>query len=264
MASCDTVLAEVTNSTSLIPVTVAPGDSLTVRAFSPPSQAFLEDVITMGGQAVTVRVTSPFLHDTTRGLTFTDAQGPSQLLLPRWASQPLSTQDTLGVQLNSGAANSSIVALLNYYTDLGASNARLFNWGDVSGLIENIKPVEVDCVCSATIGVWSDTSLTATENLLKANTDYAVLGYQVDVGIGVIAIRGQDTGGLRVGAPGTPLQNMTQEYFVEKSLKTGRPHILVINAANANNTVVSVANNSASTAVKVQLILAELSQNLSG
>ena len=263
MASIDTVLAFITNTVALGPVTVSPGDSLTVRSFQSPAQAFLEDIITKGGQAVTARVTSPFLHDTTRGITVTDNQQPSQLSLPRYAAQPLASQDTLGVQLNSGAANSSVVALLNYYTELGASNARLHSWGDIAGLITQIKPVEVDCAASATIGTWVDTALTATENLLKANTDYAVLGYQVDVACAVIALKGQDTGSLRIGAPGTVLQDTSQEYFIQRSEMTGRPHIPVINAANANNTVVSIADSAAGTAVKVQLILAELSQLLS-
>lgn len=263
MSSIDTVLTQVTNSVALAAVTVANGDSLTVRSFGTPSQAFLDDVIIKGGQSVTARITSPYLHDTTRGITFITAQAPSTRLIPRYASQPLNTQDTLGVSALSGAANSSVVALVNYYTDLGASDARLHAWGDVSGLIQEIKPVEVDCAASATIGQWNGTLITATENLLKANTDYALLGYIVDVPCAVVAVSGQDTGSLKVGGPGSVLTYDTCEYFVQKSIDTGRPYIPVINAANANNTSVFIADNAASTAVKVQLILAELSQNLS-
>lgn len=263
MASVDTVLTQVTNSAALAAVTVANGDSLTVRSFAPPALAYLDDVIIKGGQSVTARLTSPYLHDTTRGITIISAGAPTVDALPKYGHQFLSTQDTLVLQATSGAANSSVVALQNYYTDLGASDARLYGWGDVSGLIKEIKPVEVDCTTSGTIGEWSDTLITTTENLLKANTDYAVLGYVVDVACAVVGIKGQDTGSLRICGPGSTNTYETSSYFVDKSNNTGRPYIPVINAANANNTSASTADDAASTAVKVQLVLAELSSNLS-
>ena len=258
----DTVLAQVTNSAALTNVTVAPGDSLTVRSFQPPAQAFLENIIIKGGQVTTARVLSPLLHDAVRGITVLSAQAPTTIALPREIGQRLTSQDTLQLQGNSGAANSSVFALCNYYTDAGGAAARLVNWGDVSGLIVNIKPVEIDVTASATIGQWNDTAFTTTENLLKADTDYAVLGYQVDVACGVVAIKGADTSNLHVAGPGSVLEMVTTNYFVNESERTGRPHIPVINAANVNNTTVSVADNAASTAVKVQMILAQLSQNL--
>lgn len=262
MASIDTVLAQVTNETTLTGVTVANGDSLTVRSFSPPAQAFLDDVVIKGGQVSEAQLTSPYLADTTRGITFLTAQAPSTRLIPRYAAQPLSSQDTLKLTATSGAANSTLVALLNYYTDLGASDARLYNPGDVLGLITQIKPLEVDTTTSATIGEWVDTAITTTEDLLAANRDYAVLGYVADVAVGVVGVKGQDTGSLRICGPGSVLTYDTSEYFVQKSLDSGRAYIPVINAANANNTSVSVADNAASTAVKVQLILGLLAHNL--
>jgi hypothetical protein len=262
MASLDTVLTQVTNQTALTNVTVAPGDSLTVRAFRSPQQAFLDDIVLKGGQSVTGRLTSPYLHDTTRGITVLTAQAPSVETINNYASQALSSQDPMVLQALSGAANSTIAALLTYYTDLGASDARLHLFGDIAGLINQIKPVEVDVTASATIGAWNDTLITTTENLLKANTDYAVLGYIVDVACAVVAIKGQDTGNLRCGGPGSVLSFVTNTYFVDKSNTLGRPYIPVINAANVNNTFVSVADNAASTAVKVQMQLAELAQTV--
>lgn len=262
MASIDTVLAQVTNQVALANVVVAPGDSLTVRSFGPPAQAYLGDIIVKGGQSVTARLTSPYLHDTTRGITVITAQAPSLRTLPRQQSQPLSSQDNMVLQALSGGANSTAVALQTYYTDLGASDARLHSWGDIGGLINQVKPVEVDVAASAIIGQWNDVVITTTENLLKANTDYAILGYSVDVACLCVAIKGQDTGSLRISGPGSVLNFVTEEYFIEKSILSGDPWIPVINAANVNNTFVSVADNAAGTAVKVQLIMAELSHNL--
>lgn len=264
MSSIDTILAHVTNDAALTAVTVAAGDSLTVRSFAPPSLALLDDVTLRGGAAAAeVRITSPYLHDTTRGITLTSAQSPAVGLIPRNVAQFLASQDTLDVSATSGAADSTVIALHAYYTDLGASNARLHSWGDVGGLIKQVKPLECDAEASATIGAWNDVALTTTENLLKANTDYAVLGYVLDTECAVVGIRGQDTGSLRITGPGSTDTNITSDYFVRRANETGRPYIPVINAANAGNTSVSLADNAASTAVKVQLILAELSQNLS-
>jgi hypothetical protein len=264
MSSIDTILGKVTNVNGVLTgVTVAPGDSLTVRNFPTPGQAFLENVIMKGATLPTARILSPYLHDTTRGITFISGQSPTVRTLSRRAPQMLTAQDTLIVQETSGAADSSAVALQVYYSDLGASDARLASWGDVAGIIQNIKPLEVDVTASATIGAWNDTAITTTENNLKANTDYAVLGYLVDVACLCVAVKGQDTGSLRIAGPGSILAHETDDYFARLSDETGRPHIPIINAANVNNTTVSVADNAASTAVKVQLILAQLSQNLS-
>lgn len=258
----DSVLAQITNTVALGAVTVAPGDTLTVRNFDPPANAYLEAILFKGGQSVTARVLSPLFHDAVRGITYISAQAPTQYTLPREVGQKLQPQDTLQLQGLSGAANSSAFLLQNYYENVGGAAARLVMWEDIAGNIANIKPVECDVAASATIGAWNDTALTVTENLLKANTDYAVLGYVVDVACLCIAIKGNDTGNLRVSGPGTLLQDTTQDYFIQQSEDTGRPHIPVINAANANNTVVSVADNAAGTAVKVQLILAQLVNNL--
>lgn len=258
----DTVGGFITNTVALANATVSPGDSFTTRAFQDPAWARLEAVIFKGGQSVTARVLSPVFHDAVRGLTFISAQAPTQITMPQDVGQPIRPNDALTFQLLSGAANSSVGALQFYYQNLGGVSARLFSWGDLSGLIKNIKPLEVDCVASATIGTWADTAITATENLLHANTDYAVLGYTVDVACAVVAVRGGDTGNLRIGGPGSILQDTTTDYFIDADSRHSGPHIPVINAANAGNTVVSVLDNAAATAVKVQLLLAELSSNL--
>lgn len=257
----DSILAQVTNSVALAAVTVAPGDTLQVKQFSDASKAVLENVIIKGGQASTLRITSPVLHDPVRGITLISAQAPTTFSLPREVGQPLTKGDILTVQANSGAANSTAVLLQNYYEDLSGVDANLVHWADISGYVDNIKPLEVDCAAAATIGQWNDVALTTTEgNLLHANKWYALLGYNVDVACAAVALRGPDTGNLRIAGPGSVLQVPTVDYFCAEADRTGRPHIPVFQANNAGGTTVSVADNAAGTAVKVQLILAELDQ----
>ena len=141
--------------------------------------------------------------------------------------------------------------------------ARLYSWADISGNVKSIKALEVDCVTSATIGQWSDTLITATENQLHARTDYAVLGYEASVAVVTVAIKGQETGNLRVGGPGPTSSFPTSDYFVQMSNMHGTPHIPVFNADNRNSVYVSTAANTASVATKVTLILAEMATALS-
>ncbi len=244
-------------------VTMATGDTLQVRSFNPPANCRLERVIRAGATSGIVQVRSPLFHDDVRGIRFTSAETPSVLLMPPEMGQNLQSGDTLTLELTGGAAETDLAALVLYYSNVAGASARLHSWGDISALIANIKPVEVDCVASATIGTWVDTVITTTENLLHANTDYAVLGYVCDVAVACVALRGQDTGNLRIGGPGTTATDDTSDYFVQWSNREGTPHIPVINAANAGGLFASVIDVAANTAVKVQFILAELSQNLS-
>jgi hypothetical protein len=124
--------------------------------------------------------------------------------------------------------------------------------------VRNIVAVEVDVTSSATIGTWTDTVITATEDVLHANTDYAVLGYTLSVPLAAIALRGPDTSNLRCGGAGGANIHSSTNYFVSMSLDTGLPHIPVINSANKGGTYVSCIHHTASTASAVTLVMAEL------
>jgi hypothetical protein len=130
--------------------------------------------------------------------------------------------------------------------------------GDISGRVRNIVGLEVDVVTSATIGTWVDTVITATEDVLHANTDYAVLGYVLDASLAAIALRGPDTSNLRVGGPGMTSPYFTGQHFVKLSERTGLPHIPIINSANKGGTYVSCVDYHASQSARVTLIMAEL------
>lgn len=259
----DTVLGEVTNSAALTGLTMAGGDSLTVRSFSTSAQAYLEAVISEASTAGQVRVKSPMFADNVAGITLPTSEKPSEFLLPREVGQRLVTQDTLVAQATSGAADSTVVALRNYYTDLTGASARLHSWGDIAGNIRNIKALEVDCVTAAGIGSWSDTVITTTEDTLWANTDYALLGYDVSAAVAVVGLKGSELNNFRVCGPGATSTLDISEYFVTFSDRMGTPHIPVVNSANKDSIFVSTAANAASVATKIYLILAQLTNNLS-
>jgi hypothetical protein len=161
--------------------------------------------------------------------------------------------------VSGGTNETDFVALAIYYSNLQGANGNYIMPADVMARYVNYKICEVDITTSGTAGLWVDAALNATEDLLIANTSYAVLGYISDVNVGAVALYGTDTGKLRVGGPGTSLTYDTAEYFIQWSEREGTPHIPVLQSNNKASIFVSAADSAASTAVKVQLILAQLS-----
>jgi hypothetical protein len=264
----DTVLGYLHNAgtvaDSLTAATSADGDSFTVRQYAATSFAKLEAVIVKAGTAGrAVQIKSPTFHDDVRGIEFHTVEDPATFLLPPEVGQPLTSGDNLIVQIDAAAASYATLAMLNYYGDVNGLSARLHSWGDISGIIKSIKPLEVDVTNDATPGTWTDTVITTTEDLLHAGSDYAVLGIITDVAQTVVGIKGQETGNLRVCAPGSTSSLDTSDYFVRMSEMHGTPHIPVFNSLNKGSIYASTADDTASTTPKVQLILAELSQTLS-
>lgn len=243
-------------------LTMASGDSLTIRNFEPPAWCQLEKINRAGTASSTVKINSPLLYDNVSALHYITAETPSQFLFPKGYGQRVQAQDTLVVTTTGGTAEYDSVGLEFYYSDLPGASARLYMPSDVHPLIDYYTVLEVDCTSGATPPNWVDTAFNTTETRLKANSDHAILGYITDVAIAMVAFKGPDSSNLRIGGPGTASSRDTSNWFSEWSDRQGTPHILVFNSANVGGTYVSVADVGASTAVKVQLILGHLSRNL--
>lgn len=263
----DTVGLYLTNGTTvaetLTDVSVSSGDSLSVRNFVPPATARLEAVFVDGTSKDQTRILSPKFHDNVTGITYGPAEQPAQFLMPRVTGQMLTPSDTLVVKTGAAASSSSIVALLNYYSDLPGSAARLHMWGDISGLQKSYKTWEVDVTTSATIGTWEDTLINTTDSQFHAGSDYAILGFQLDTAVACVGVKGQETGNLRICAPGTTDTLDISEYFVTMSDRHGTPHIPVFNADNKGSFYVSTLAKTASVSTKVYVIAIELTHTVS-
>lgn len=259
----DTVVTSATNP-GAGPASFTPGangDSLTVRNFSLQTDtAKLIQLCRRGATSGFARVRSPLLHDNVRGIMFTSGETPSLLAIPAEYAQSLQAQDTLIVEGSGGGAETDLAILSIYYTNLVGTAARLHMPGDL--MIKSIKPITVAVTSSATIGNWVDTVITTTEDLTHANTDYVVLGYITNVALGWVALKGADTGNLRVGGPGTINVEDSSYYFRWQSERHGIPFMPVFNSANKSSTFVSVVDSAASTAATITLVCAELAQNL--
>lgn len=258
----DTVLLDVHNAATtalgLTASTPATGDSLSIRSFDSPSKAYFEALFLQGSGTRRARIISPRLHDNVSGLTWQSAEVPAQFLFPRQAAQELYSVDQLVVQFDAAASSDTVGALLNYYTDLGGIAADLRPWAQIREQVIDYKIMEVDVTSSATIGQWSDTAITVTDNQLKADFAYAVLGFVANTALLCMGIKGPATGNLRICAPGTTETLDITSYFIEMEERQKRPFIPVFKANDRANTFISVAANTASVASNVFAILARL------
>jgi hypothetical protein len=244
--------------------TVATGDSLTVRSFQNPAQARLERFMYSARTGSAVRVRSPSCHDNVEGLQYFPTQNPSNGLLGEYAPQQLQPQDAMVAEMLVNGTTVTDAAVLGVaYEDLPGISARYHSWQDIAPLLDDLHVLRVTTASGGAGGVWLDTPLTATENLLHANTDYAVLGYITDTALCAVGLKGIDTGNLRVCGPGVLDVNITRDYFIRQSNNYGRPRIPVFNAANAPSTYVTAFHLSTPSNVNVSLICVQLTQRVS-
>ena len=262
MPAIDSIGAVATIATGPVftAVTVASGDSLTVRDFPDSANAWLYGMVYKGPHAGAIRVRSPRMHDNVTGINVRNGEAVSTRTIAHRAPQALYRADTLIEELNGTAADVDGGMLNIYYESLPGANARLASWGDISGIIKSIKAFETAVTNSGTAGTWTDTVITTTENQFHADADYAVLGYATDVANLGIGVKGQETGNLRVAGPGTIVALDTTEWFVNLSNDLQRPAIPVFNANNRASVYVSTIDNVASSTPTVTLVCAELSQ----
>jgi hypothetical protein len=104
-------------------------------------------------------------------------------------------------------------------------------------------------------------ALNAASDLLKADTEYAVLGAVTGVLGGVLTLRGVDTGNLRAGIPClSGDSNWTSNFFGLLSEANDLPCIPVINSANRAGIFIELVQNENLAAVPFSLNLVQLSK----
>lgn len=255
------VTGRVTNpGATFTALTPGTGDSFTVRNAALQSVVMLENCWTLGAAATTLRVRSPRLHDNVQGLRVKAPAADPRPRLPYKFAQRLVPQDALILEMTGGGAETDMASVLIHYMDLPGVQARLHTFDEIQARIVEYVTVETAHTTGATVGDYGGgVALNASFDLLKANTDYALVGYLCDTSVLSVGWRGPDTGNLRVGGPGIAQAVETREWFIWNSERDGRPYIPVINSANKAGTTVDLVHNAAGTSVVVQSIFAELS-----
>jgi hypothetical protein len=194
--------------------------------------------------------------------------GPPQWIMPRVLDIPLFPSDVLNVQVNApAAAGNANVSLQVYYQNVPGAGQRLASWQ----LLESIGwvrvlAIEVTVTPGATGSPGTAVAINTNDSRLRANLDYALLGYLTDVSGLTFRLRGPDTSGFNILMPVSFDARNTADYFVQQDIMRNSPigstsegpHIPVINSNNAGSTLVDgIAHNNPG-ATKVSLILAEM------
>lgn len=254
-----TIAGRATNPAALTALTADTGDSFTVQQFSQGAKAVLEQAWAMEATPGVFRIRSPKMHDFVQNLRLTVPSATATALLPLVFEQPVFAQDTLTLELAGGGAETDVGVVQLYYSDVPGATQRLALWEQVKPRIVNLLTNEVDTTGAATLGDWSaGTAFNASFDNLKANTDYAVLGYETNASIAAVAIAGPDTSNFKVGGPGGNQPLDTRSWFVKMSQEHGTPHIPIINSANKQSTLSYQVSASAGATTNIAWILAQL------
>lgn len=249
-------------STTFTAVTMFTGNSNTVRNTNDDSDILLLNAWADNQAAGDLRIRSPRLHDNVQGIRLGVAASEVMPLLPMPPAQKLISQDTLTVELTGSATGGDIetAILLLYYANLPGISARFIDRAELMQRMLYYESFD-NTISTGTAGGWSgEETIIAEMDNLKANTDYALVGYQVQgAECAAVRWRGADSGNLGVGGPGSLEQKqLTGNWFALLSDAFGIPLIPVFNSANKNSILVDAAQDENGADPVVTTIFAQL------
>lgn len=244
-------------------VTLAAGNTLSIRNAPFGSNIWLLNLWSDHQAVGIVQLRSPRLHDNVQGIRVRSVISQVQPYLPAVFRQPLSPQDQLSLGISGSAVGGDIetAVLMVYYEDLPGAQGRFISADELNSRTVDIVTVETVHTNGATGGYSGEVALNSSFDLLKANTDYALIGYDVDVERAAVGIRGSDTGNMRVGGPGDELgKDYTRSWFLDLAFRWQKAMIPVFNSANRAAILCDVADDENALAGRVIWIFAELGQ----
>ena len=246
---------------TLTALTMGSGDTLSVRNAPIDSLIMLLQAWADNQAAGTFRIKSPRMHDNVEGIRLDASVSEVKPLLPRRIVQPLFPQDNLTVQLSGSGTGGDIesAAMLLFYDNLPGVSARLIDVPTLLANMVHLLSVENTLALGTAGGYSGEEAITAEFDQLKANTDYALLGYLVDAECAAVGWRGSDTGNLRVGGPGDELgRDFTRTWFYDLARDYNMPLIPVFNAANKDSILIDGVQDENGTDVTLTSLLAQL------
>jgi len=262
MSAMELITVQATNPSTGAAGAAVTGNSLIVR--DTDKAAFLMGLWqTRTGEGNT-QIVSPLLHDNLVGIQM---RGEAGLQIGFTSLKtPLIGQDQLTVTLIGSAAAIEHSSWLNYYEQLPGVDANLISYEELDRRGVDITSV-LNTVTPGTTAFGTQVAINATNDQLKANTEYAIIGATTEDGaatVGTHAIRytSSDFGNLGVGLPGNAIfpgaTLDSREWFMDLAMRTGLPCIPVFNSANKALTFLD-AIAAAATATGVCTLLVRLS-----
>jgi len=247
---------------TLTALTMASGNSATVRNTNPSSLIALINTWAMTSAAGVWVIKSPKLHDNVQGIrnVIQSADVSQKWVNGLW--QKLYPQDNLTLLLSGSSTAGHIEQgqLLIYYSNLDGVNGRFITPTQLMQRTVNVWTTEIDITPGTAGGYSGQVAINSTFDNFKANTDYALVGYHVNVICAAVRFLGPDFGNLGLGGPGLASATwVTERWFASLSERLSIPLIPVFNSANKNGTLVDIVQDQGGAAVKVTAYLHELS-----
>lgn len=255
-----TVTAPGAGPTAMAAVT---GDPAAVRNSDPTARVLLLAAWTKAQAVGFTQLLFPAGHDLVRNIRYRNLANQCDNKLTFGFPQVMRPQDPLTLS-QSGSAVAGDVELchmLYWYESLPGVNAKMLTSAEV--LSQGVELVTVEDTTTATAAsVYSGArALNAASDLLKANTNYAVLGATLGAVCGALTIRGVDTGNLRASIPGLSGDaQWTNNWFAILADWFSLPCIPVINSANKAGIFIENVQDENLTAVPFNLNLVQLAQ----
>jgi hypothetical protein len=207
------------------------------------------------------RIRSPKLHDNVQGMRFRIPVQQLDPLITPGTWQRLVPQDTLTLELQSAAGAGVIegACMLIYYSDLPGNAARLIGIPELMQRTQNVWTTEISIVPGAAGGYSGQVAINSGFDNFKANTDYALVGYEVDTRCTAVRFTSPDFSNLGIGGPGElTVRHLTTRWFYHLTQQMGINLIPVFNAANKFGTLVDIMQDNGGATVVVTAILHEL------
>jgi len=265
--------ANITGGTFADSLSANTGDSLAVPNFVNGGARIthmwgIDSDSVMEGELLYTRYES--VHDQQHGLRFEIASlsptGAAAVAAHTILKPPFTVDvfsgDTATISVSGTAADDVLVSWLTEFDDLPGVRATFTDWQTVQSLKTTTIGLNQVPVASATPGAYgASRALNADDTRLSADKYYAILGCSVQTQVTTISLTSTTWGGQRIGLPVGVLDLDTTYWFVDQSIARGKPLIPVINANDAGNVLVQVADGEASTSPKVDWFMYELSRN---
>ena len=246
----------------------ATGESLSIRWLG--QNTSVELVTCWGADSATkcqFSVRSPLMHDNVRGWrvghmfnpTLSANSGKPQVYLSPYWTQPYAPTDTLIVEANGTAADRAIFSQMLRYESPDIQGARLLTSQEVEARLRNIVGILVAPTGAATGDFGTSVALNSSDDRLKANTDYALLGWTSDLMFTTLGIFGPDTANFTISGPGSWQEDITAGWFYEMARQWNKPFVPVISSNNKSVTFAKLADVGGAISPNIVLQFAELS-----
>jgi hypothetical protein len=252
------ITAQATQPNTGLAGTANTGDSLTIKN----GRGKIHTIAGWSSRQVAgfSQIVVPSGHDTTRNYRAGVAAALGQLVMPLDLQMPLEAQETIASTIagSNTAGDIELDSFLVYYADFPGINMRSITAQQLEQRTRKYTTVETSITAVVT-GQYAEAAITADSDLLKANSDYAVIGMSSRTGAHSLTLKAPDFGNVRVGCPGMLRPEVTSQWFVLLSRVHGLPLVPVFNTGNKAQTSVGFVMNETAAATAVTLYLALLS-----